>query len=113
MDPYSRRDFLKTSGLAGMAFATGAGKLAAGLNSREKPMNILFLLADDLRWNSLGCAGNEVVITPEIDRLAKDGIRFGNARVTTSICMVSRASIAYGTAYEQAWDRPFSYPAFR
>jgi arylsulfatase len=96
MDPYSRRDFLKTSGLAGMAFATGAGKLAAGFNGKEKPMNILFLLADDLRWNSLGCAGNEVVITPEIDKLAKDGIRFGNARVTTSICMVSRASMLTG-----------------
>lgn len=96
MNPYSRRDFLKTSGMAGMAFVTGAGSLAAGFKKGDKPMNILFLLADDLRWNSLGCAGNEVVITPEIDRLAKDGIRFGNARVTTSICMVSRASLLTG-----------------
>jgi arylsulfatase len=96
MDSFSRRDFLKTSGLAGMAFATGAGNLVAGINKREKPMNILFFLADDLRWNSLGCAGNDVVITPEIDSLAKDGIRFGNARVTTSICMVSRASLLTG-----------------
>ena len=96
MDPYSRRDFLKTSSIAGMALATGAGTLTAGLKNKEKPINILFLLADDLRWNSLGCAGNEVVITPEIDRLAKDGIRFNNARVTTSICMVSRASLLTG-----------------
>jgi arylsulfatase A-like enzyme len=96
MNSYSRRDFLKTGSLAGMALATGTGKLAYGLSNRKKPMNILFLLADDLRWNSLGCAGNEVVITPEIDRLAKDGIRFANARVTTAICMVSRASILTG-----------------
>ena len=96
MDPHSRRDFLKIGSLAGMALATGSGIWAAGYKTREKPMNILFLLADDLRWNSLGCAGNEVVITPEIDKLAKDGIRFGNARVTTSICMVSRASLLTG-----------------
>ncbi len=96
MDSYSRRDFIKTSGLAGVAFATGADALASGFTNRGNPMNILFLLADDLRWNSLGCAGNKVVLTPEIDKLAKDGIRFGNARVTSSICMVSRASLLTG-----------------
>ena len=96
MEQHSRRDFIKTSSLAGMAIAAGAGPWGSGSKNREKPMNILFLLVDDLRWNSLGCAGNEVVITPEIDKLAKDGIRFGNARVTTSICMVSRASLLTG-----------------
>lgn len=96
MDSYSRRDFLKTSGLAGVAFGTGADALVSGFKISDPPMNILFLLADDLRWNSLGCAGNKVVFTPEIDKLAKDGIRFGNARVTSSICMVSRASLLTG-----------------
>ncbi len=96
MEQQSRRDFLKTGSLAGMAVATGAGTWRSAFQNREKPMNILFLLADDLRWNSLGCAGNEIVKTPEIDKLAKDGIRFGNARVTTSICMVSRASLLTG-----------------
>lgn len=59
-------------------------------------MNVVFLLADDLRWNSLGCMGNSVVITPNIDQLAQDGIRFNNACVTTAICMVSRASLLSG-----------------
>ncbi len=59
-------------------------------------MNVVLLLADDLRWNSLGCMGNPVVLTPHIDRLAEDGIRFNNACVTTAICMVSRASILSG-----------------
>lgn len=63
--------------------------------SPEK-MNVVFLLADDLRWNSLGCMGHSVVITPNIDQLAQDGIRFNNACVTTAICMVSRASILSG-----------------
>lgn len=59
-------------------------------------MNIVFLLADDLRWNSLGCMGNPIVITPNIDQLAKDGVRFNNACVTTPICCCSRASILTG-----------------
>ena len=59
-------------------------------------MNIVFLLADDLRWNSLGCMGNPTVITPSIDKLSQEGIRFNNACVTTAICMVSRATILSG-----------------
>jgi len=61
----------------------------------ERP-NIVFILADDQRWDALGCAGNPVIQTPNIDRLAKAGIQFDNAFVTTSICMVSRASILTG-----------------
>jgi len=67
------------------AFSHAAGK-----------MNVVFLLADDLRWNSLGCMGNPVVITPNIDQLAREGIRFNNACVTTAICMVSRATLLSG-----------------
>jgi arylsulfatase len=97
MENYSRRDFVRSAGMAGMALATGAHTWSGGLGKIESsPMNILFLLADDLRWDSLGCVGNQVVITPEIDKLAQDGIRFSNARVTSSICMVSRASLLTG-----------------
>lgn len=68
--------------------------LAAG-EKRPQP-NILFLLADDLRWDTLGCMGNMVIRTPHIDGLAKKGVLFRNAFVTTSICCVSRASILTG-----------------
>jgi len=61
-----------------------------------KKMNIVFLLADDLRWNSLGCMGNPIVITPNIDKLSRESVRFSNACVTTAVCMVSRASIFTG-----------------
>lgn len=73
-------------------------------------MNVVFLLADDLRWNSLGCMGNPVVITPNIDQLAKDGIRFDNARVTTAICMVSRASILSGQTMSRHQISEFLVP---
>jgi arylsulfatase A-like enzyme len=58
--------------------------------------NILFLLADDMRWDSLGCMGNPVVQTPALDALAARGTRFTNAFATTAICMASRASILTG-----------------
>lgn len=63
---------------------------------QEQKPNIIFLLADDLRYNSLGCMGNSIVRTPAIDRLASRGTLFKNAYVTTSICAISRASIFSG-----------------
>ncbi len=61
----------------------------------KKP-NIIFLLTDDQRADALGVAGNSIVLTPNIDKLANEGVRFSNAFVTTSICCVSRASIFSG-----------------
>jgi arylsulfatase len=62
----------------------------------EEKLNIVFLLADDLRWNSLGCMGNSMLQTHNIDALSENGVRFTNACVTTSISMVSRASLLSG-----------------
>lgn len=61
-----------------------------------KPLNVLLLYADDWRHDTLGCAGHPVLKTPTLDALAKDAVRFTNARVTTSICGVSRASLLTG-----------------
>ena len=62
---------------------------------RAKP-NILFLLTDDQRWDTLGCIGNPVIQTPNIDHLAAQGTLFRNAFVTASVCSVSRAAILTG-----------------
>jgi arylsulfatase len=61
-----------------------------------QPLNIVLLYADDWRFDTLGCAGNPVVKTPNLDRLASDGVRFAQNCVTTSICGVSRASLFTG-----------------
>ncbi|MDZ4405083.1 MAG: sulfatase [Prosthecobacter sp.] len=58
--------------------------------------NVVFLLVDDLRYNALGCMGDKIVQTPNIDRLAKEGVLFKNMFVTTSICAVSRATCLTG-----------------
>jgi len=61
-----------------------------------KGPNVLLILCDDLRWNALGCMGHPHVKTPNIDRLAREGIVFENAFCTTSLCSPSRASILSG-----------------
>lgn len=55
--------------------------------------NIIFILTDDHRYDLLGATGNELIQTPNIDKLAEDGILFTNAHVTSAICTPSRASM--------------------
>ncbi|RRB04747.1 sulfatase family protein [Larkinella rosea] len=63
--------------------------------SPGKP-NLIFLLTDDHRWDALGAMGNPIIKTPNLDALAKGGLLFPNAYVTTAICCVSRASLLSG-----------------
>lgn len=58
--------------------------------------NVLFILCDDLRPDALGCFGSKHVKTPNIDRLAAEGVLFKNTFCTTSLCSPSRASILSG-----------------
>jgi len=58
--------------------------------------NIVFIIADDVGWNDVGCYGNTVVKTPNIDKLAKEGLQFNNAFLTASSCSPSRCSIISG-----------------
>lgn len=61
-----------------------------------KPPNIVFILADDLSWSDLGCYGNRIHDTPNIDRLAASGMRFTQAYAPAPICSASRAAILTG-----------------
>lgn len=70
--------------------------LFASLPSGAARPNILFLLVDDLRYDTFGFAGHKICRTPHLDRLAEESHVFKNAFVTTAICMVSRASIFTG-----------------
>ncbi|MCS4436055.1 sulfatase [Aquiflexum gelatinilyticum] len=76
-----------------------------GFSQDDRP-NIIFILTDDQRWDALGFAGNQLIQTPEMDRLASEGIFFENAFVTTPICAASRASILTGT-YERTHGYTF------
>ena len=63
--------------------------------SLSKP-NILFILIDDMGWMDLGCQGNKNLHTPNIDALAKSGIRFTDAYAPAPVCSPTRAAIMTG-----------------
>lgn len=88
---YNRRLEMALAILLGSVLHFSPSIVAAG----DRP-NFVFVLTDDWRWDALGCMGNSIVRTPNIDALAADGTLFTNMFCTTSICSVSRASILAG-----------------
>lgn len=58
--------------------------------------NLIFILADDLGWRDLGCYGSSFYETPNLDRLAKQGMRFTAAYAACNVCSPTRASILTG-----------------
>ncbi|BAX78805.1 sulfatase-like hydrolase/transferase [Labilibaculum antarcticum] len=63
--------------------------------SKNQP-NIIFIYSDDQRQDATGFNGNEIIITPELDRFAQEGIRFLNANVVFALCSPSRAALLTG-----------------
>ena len=63
--------------------------------AKEKP-NIVFIIADDLGWADLGCYGSTFYETPNLDRLANQGMRFTDAYAAAPVCSPTRASILTG-----------------
>src|SRR5688572_32367332 len=61
----------------------------------EKP-NIVFILADDLGWTDLACQGSKYYVTPNIDRLAAEGLRFTDAYTCGPNCQPTRAALLSG-----------------
>ena len=61
-----------------------------------RPPNIVFVLVDDMRWDEMRVVGHPFIETPNMDRLAREGIRFTNAFATTPLCSPSRASFLTG-----------------
>ena len=87
-------------------FAVLLASTPVALAKTDVRPNILFFLSDDHRWDRLGCAGHPFLKTPTLDRLAKEGVRFSNMFVTTSICAASRATILTGL-YERTHQFTF------
>ncbi len=89
--------------ITSVAFACSGDKVTSSAtqppttdNTPPVRPNIIFLLADDQRWDVTGAAGNTIIQTPNLDALARQGVSFRNAYVTTPVCAISRASIFTG-----------------
>lgn len=93
MSQISRRNFLISAGAAAASLPLAG--LASGARKSRRP-NFLFILTDDQRYDSLSAFGHPFARTPNLDRLVREGARFANAFVTTSLCSPSRASFLTG-----------------
>ena len=91
----SRREFLKCSSIGALSAALIQGSCSKGQENEDRP-NIVFFLTDDQRWDGMSCAGNAILQTPNMDRIAGEGVRFENMFVTTALCGPSRASFLTG-----------------
>ncbi|MHC4867139.1 MAG: sulfatase [Planctomycetota bacterium] len=96
---YSRRSFLKAIGIGTASYAvagcTSFAAASANKAATKKP-NIIFILIDDMGWKDLGCYGASFFETPNIDRLAAQGMRFTDAYAACAVCTPTRASIMTG-----------------
>jgi len=100
----NRRQFLRRCGHAGLgAFAgAGAGVRSADGAARVKSHptgarpNILFMMADDLGYGDLGCYGQKQIRTPNVDRLAAEGMRFTQCYAGSTVCAPSRSVLMTG-----------------
>jgi len=100
MKRQTRRQFLKTvTAVAGstvaMPWLSSCVTLAQTARAKTRP-NIIFIMADDHASHALSCYGSKINTTPNLDRLAKEGMLFKNCFCTNSICAPSRAVILTG-----------------
>ncbi|MBN2271463.1 MAG: sulfatase-like hydrolase/transferase [Sedimentisphaerales bacterium] len=94
-----RRDFLKVMGLGAAAIVLPGCAGVVRKDSKkagEGGPNIVFVLADDLGWAELGCYGNKFNETPNLDRLAREGMRFTDAYAAAPVCSPFRAALMTG-----------------
>lgn len=94
----TRRDFLRSTALGAGAALLGIHSnpaFAARQSKRSKP-NVVFILVDDLGWTDTACYGSRFYETPNIDRLASQGMRFTDAYAACAVCSPTRAAVMTG-----------------
>jgi len=106
---HTRREFLKAAGWAAAGALSVSGCRSAGeaqeqSSSPDRP-NIIFILADDLGYGDLGCYGQETIRTPNLDRMAAEGMIFTDHYAGSTVCAPSRCCLMTGVHTGHAWVR--------
>jgi arylsulfatase A len=97
----SRRDFLKTAAVTGIAasfsgcVSVSRQESSSDKGDAERP-NIIYILADDLGYGDLGCFGQKDIRTPNLDRMAREGMRFTQHYSGSTVCAPSRSCLMTG-----------------
>jgi arylsulfatase A-like enzyme len=96
MSTISRRDFIKTAAAGGIAAVlSGCESGLRRAYGQERP-NIVYILADDLGYGDLGCYGQKDIRTPNLDRMAREGMVFTQHYSGSTVCAPSRSCLMTG-----------------
>jgi len=104
----SRRRFLRTLGAGALAYAVGD---VHPLVREERPPNIVLILTDDQGYADVGKYGARGFTTPNLDRMAAEGVRFTDFYVSEAVCSASRASLLTGCYAERVGIRGALMPS--
>jgi len=105
----TRTEFLRTLGHGALAAAASPAAALPHQPPARQP-NILLILADDLGYGDLGCYGQSRIQTPNLDRLAAEGVRFSQAYAGSTVCAPSRCCLMTGLHTGHARTRGNKYP---
>jgi arylsulfatase len=88
---------MKVAGACAAAITLPGCTVAPGNRGGEKKRpNIIFIMADDLGFGKLGCYGGKKILTPSVDRMAREGLRFTEAYAGHCVCAPSRSVLNTG-----------------
>lgn len=96
MSTSSSRLVQRSLGLLLALFVLSPLTASFAASTRTKPLNLILILVDDLGWSDLSCTGSRFYETPNIDRLAKDGVLFSQAYSACTVCSPTRAALLTG-----------------
>ena len=108
---YTRRTFIKMSALG--ASVVLAGQISGCTQRIKSRPNIIYILADDLGYSELGCYGQKIIQTPNIDRLADEGMKFTQHYSGSPVCAPSRCTLLTGKHTGHAYIRDNGRPKGR
>lgn len=101
----SRRRMLRTVGYGVGGVMLGGMLPGEAEGVGKRPPNIIFILADDLGYGDLGCYGQQVIQTPNLDRMATEGVRFTQCYAGSTVCAPSRCCLMTGLHTGHAYVR--------
>ena len=88
-----------------LAVAAGLFLLPSLAAAADPPPNVVILFADDLGYGDLGCYGHPTIRTPNLDRMAAEGVRFTDFYVSSAVCSASRSALLTGAYHERVGIR--------
>ncbi len=89
----NRRGFLKSTAMGVLGLAVSGHSLAR--DAAQKP-NIIFIMVDDMGYHDLGCYGSKTILTPNIDRMRTEGVKFTNCYSGDTVCAPARSTLMTG-----------------